>query len=120
MGLSQHGGDYLNNRLRFLKDLIIPEPQDSESGGFKLACSFLVCGDGIGVLPAVQFDDQFRFQRHEIEHEAGEGMLPAEFGAQLTAAQVSPQQALGVGRVIAQVLGDAAFPQPVLVLSVHA
>ena len=120
MGSSNGLHDRFDDSSRFLKNLIVPKPQDTKSRCSQLPVTLHIGGRNFGVLPAVEFDHEPGFKRDKIWYEAVERMLTAEFDAKPLAAQVLPEQTLGIGSVVPKPLRNPVLPQPVVVLPVHA
>jgi hypothetical protein len=60
------------------------------------------------VLAAIQFDNQFRFEAHEIANVRTERSLPAKFeAANLSSLEAAPEQPLGIGAILAQGSSEA-------------
>ena len=119
MGCNKRCHDCLDDRFSFLKNLIIPKPQNSKARRCKELGSLLIFSNCIRMLPAIQFNDQLLLQTDEIEHEIVERVLAAKFDTELLAAQMLPKQAFGIGGVVAEFLRNPVLSQPVVVLSVH-
>jgi hypothetical protein len=83
--------NHLDHTLDILEYFVVPEPQYHESRLLQPLCPRQIVSRLIGVLAAVEFDDQLPFQAGEIEYEAAERMLPFELAAlQLTIPQMPP------------------------------
>jgi hypothetical protein len=65
------------------------------------------------MLATIEFDDETRFYRAEIDNKAFDRMLPAEFDPELIAAHVRPQFAFSVRLLAAQFASELARREPV-------
>jgi hypothetical protein len=78
------------------ENLMVPEPQDSES----LAGQPAVAG-GVGLalqmLTAVEFDDDSALEADEVVDSRADGFLAPELAAEGMPAQVTPEEPLGGG-----------------------
>lgn len=98
--------DGLENRVEFLEDLVVPEPQDLEAVLFEPAAPALVVGLLLGVLATVELDDQLLLQAGEVDEEGAEHLLAPELVSEnLSAAQPRPQQLFCGGQVRPELLG---------------
>ena len=111
MGFGQSCQNHLQHRRRFLQHLIIPEAQNTKARLAELAITISICRLVFRMLPAIQFDDEPGFKADEVEDKAEdkaiEGMLAAEFNAELAATQALPEQMLGIGGRLPQLLRNS-------------
>ena len=107
MGFGQSCQNHLQHRRRFLQHLIIPEAQNTKARLAELAITISICRLVFRMLPAIQFDDEPGFKADEVEDKAIEGMLAAEFDAELAATQALPEQMLGIGGRLPQLLRNS-------------
>lgn len=84
---------------------VVPEAQGLEAVVEHVGVSFPV-GVAVQVLAAVEFDDEGAFVTDEVRDVPSHGFLPAERHAELSAAQVLPQQDFFGGHASAQHAGD--------------
>jgi hypothetical protein len=78
----------------------IPEAQDAQAFVFEVGGAAGVVGDLIGVLPAVEFDDEAGFEAEEVEEEGAPWDLAAPFpSAEAGGPQRVPEVGLGAGIV---------------------
>ena len=84
--------DCIQHRLRPMQDIGIPEPQDAKPIGSQEVVSLDVVRRIVGVLAAVEFDDEPGFQTGEVTDVAADGPLPAEAEiAEAIQSQVTPE-----------------------------
>ena len=96
----------LPNPFHVLQYFVVPESYHLESLDFEPLRSRGISLLLFGMLPAVQFDDEFLFETDKVDNVISDGLLASEFEAlRLFGAQMLPQQSLGVGGVFAQTLG---------------
>ncbi len=101
------GGQFLANAFSYafvvLHDLVVPETDDAVAERFERGGALLVVFHSIGMLAAVDLDDQLLLQAEEIDDVRADGLLAAEFVAcELAVAQGVPEELLGVGLVPSQ------------------
>lgn len=58
------------------------------------------------MLPTIKFNDQFFFEKNEIEYVATKGVLTAKLYSKLLASQELPKLALGIGSIVPEFLGN--------------
>jgi hypothetical protein len=91
----------LENPVGISEHIVVPETQDSEAGALQSLRALTI--DFVGVLSAVDFDDEGTLQTGEIENEIIERMLATEFAAfDLTASQSLPKMMLCRCRRVSQ------------------
>ncbi len=96
----QHRFHYAVDVLEYV---MIPEANDPKTKPFECSRSRFIFGNSLGVLPAIQFDDQPRLKRSEVSHIPTDRDLPPEFiSVEPTPAQVLPKQLLCLGFVPAK------------------
>ena len=96
--------DRLQYRVAAQKDIVIPEPQYLESFGSQPGIAFLILRR-LEMLAAIRLNDQSSTHMHEIDDVIADRLLAAEFlPVQSMAAQVAPEERLGVGHLPAQLL----------------
>lgn len=96
----------------------IPEAQYGEAAPLQIAIPPFVAR--VGMLPAVNFDDEPAFEADEIDHVVADRMLTPEPGAvELAQAQVAPEPAFGVGGIAAQPARDLRATDEGVRLAVH-
>ena len=80
MGASfvQSTHNFLQDGLRFLKHLVIPEPQDPKPPSYNLSISIHVVLPPLNVLPTIHFDDHSCLQAGEIGDIDAKRHLPPE------------------------------------------
>jgi hypothetical protein len=84
---------------RVLENLAIPEPQDREAARDQPSVSGLVV-IALGMLAAINFNDQFVLETDEIDNVAAQQLLTAEFElAEAAVAQETPHPLLGFSRL---------------------
>jgi hypothetical protein len=97
--------DVFQHGVRLLKDFVVPVAQDAVAAFSEPAIAGGICL-GLGVLSAVDLDDQFGFVTDEVGDVGPERFLATEFPVlEAFGAQHRPEPALGVGHVSAQVPG---------------
>lgn len=86
----QYRPNFLNNRIRFLQYLIVPESQNSETSLIQAPITDHILFAFL-MLSTVDFHHQPVFQAHEVKDIVQEWMLPTKFEPlDLPAAQTSP------------------------------
>jgi hypothetical protein len=78
--------DCLQNALEIIENLVVPEPQHTNSSSLEESRPLLIprsCG-GFVVLSAIQFNRQPGFMAIKIDHIRLNGVLAAEFAAHET------------------------------------
>ena len=95
--------------LRLSQHVVIPEPKHPIARLGEKASPPLICLGLIGMLSAIQLDDQLRFRAKEVHDAASDWLLSTELEAiHLSAPKIQPQLALSVGLVTAEALGARA------------
>ena len=96
----------LDDSLQVLENFVVPEPHDCIAAGFQESCTQGVPLGLLGVLSAIQLDNQFAPLAGEIHYKGSDRDLTAEMGGfELLPAQPRPQFLLGFGGVLAQPTG---------------
>jgi hypothetical protein len=93
--------DSVQDTIAFRQDLAVVETQDLESMGIQRSgpTSVYIRRGSFVVLPAIQLDDQSRFDTGKVSEERADRVLTPELvAAESAIAQVTPQQTLGIGR----------------------
>jgi hypothetical protein len=95
--------DRLKHLVHIRKHLIIPKSEHSVVSGFQKQSASFIFRRKIGVLRAIQFNNETSFDRTEVSKVRTNRMLTPEFRVpHSAAAQVSPQQSFSVGLFAAQ------------------
>ena len=82
---------FLEHNIGLFQSDIIPKPDYLKTFRFKVRCSFGIAGGLLGVLPAVEFNDQLSVEADEIDDIRRYRMLPPEFeSAEVAVFQVQP------------------------------
>lgn len=95
-----------------LEDFVVPEADDLEAEGFEVGGAGGVAGGGLGMLAAVEFDDELEVGAEEVGDVGAERdlALPA-VAAEASIAEAGPEFALGGGLVAAETAGASdLFP----------
>jgi hypothetical protein len=89
-----------------LQDVIVPEPKNGEPLLLEIIRpASILCGP-VAVLPAIQLHDEHSLAAHKITNEWSNGHLAGELESlKLTVTEMPPQCALGIRRVVPQLLG---------------
>ena len=96
----------VENTVKVAKDVAIPKTDDVISAFFQRRGALSIGGDAFSMLTAVNLDNQFPFQRDEIDYIPGKRNLPFELDAvELTRSQFRPKQTLGLGGIPAELAG---------------
>jgi len=86
------------------EDFEIPETHHPEALAFDERSAPVVIDDGLGMLPAVQFDDQLGVDAAEVGDVAADGILPSPLpAAEPAVAQGLPESGFGAGLAGAEV-----------------
>jgi len=84
--------DHFEHAVDILEDIVIPESKHLESSLAQAFVTVVIVSDSVGMLAAVEFDDEFLLEASEVKDVVPVGVLPAELGAgQLATAQVLPE-----------------------------
>jgi hypothetical protein len=95
--------NFLQHRLRFLKHLIVPEPEHPKSFRFNSGIPLLIVASALSMLPAIKLDHKPRFDTREIGDIAADGNLATEtVAADLPPAEVIPKMPLGIRRLLSK------------------
>ncbi len=107
--------DYFEDGLRFLQDLIVPEPHNPKADALqkKRSCRILICLKRM--MPPVEFHDQLGFLADEVSDIWPNGNLAPEFPSiQAAVSQMIPEQLLRIGGIATKVSGKGRFLQTAL------
>jgi len=86
-----------------LQHLVIPKSQDTVAVRFEKRATNLIFGGLVGMLAAIDFDDQLSLNRAEIDEVRTDGMLAAEFHvAHAFGSQMTPENLLRSSLLAAQ------------------
>ena len=98
-------GNHLENAIKVGEDVIVPEADDAVAVlGERRGTNHVAIT--LGVLPAVEFDNQVRFAAGKIGNVWTNGLLADEFMAeQLAVAQTGPEFAFSVSGIGAKGFG---------------
>jgi hypothetical protein len=92
----QHAQDRLDHFLGSQQRIVIPRPQHSPTLSLELRGPGSVTGASIGMLPAVELDDQPAIEAREVRKTASTRMLTTKLEpAQSPVPQVEPKPSLG-------------------------
>src|SRR5882724_1078325 len=106
------GCDRSDDAVEVVEDLLVREAKDAEALAFEPGCPGLVLVNSCFMRGAVDLDDQAGRQADEVNDVAAEAVLAAEAAvAELLAAELLPELALGVGLVLAQELDLSIHPR---------
>ena len=86
------------NPVTIFYNLVVPKSQDAPAFFFKEGIAPIVIA-GLGMLPAIGFDDEPGFGTCKIDDIWGDHELSSETPAQLLVAQQVPKRPLGIGRI---------------------
>ena len=105
--------DVVKDRIEYGRysrhDVAVPEADDQETGRFESFCPLGIADNllRLGMLTAIEFDNQAGVQAAEVGDVTGDGRLPPEFQAVETAvAQVLPEFVFCWSERAAQFSGD--------------
>ncbi len=73
--------DQFEHAVHFGKHLVVPESQHLEAGVLEESRTDLVHCDRLRVLAAIEFDDKFSIQAHEIDDVIAERVLASKFAS---------------------------------------
>ena len=91
------------HRFGFSQDLMISEPQHTIPARFQFSCSSIIGFFLFEMVSAVDLDDQFRIETHEVHDIPSDRQLAAKLVSGAAAvAQVAPEFSFGFGLVAAQ------------------
>jgi len=93
---AEHRADRADHLVGVEQDIVIPESKHPEAEGPEPLIPFSVAGV-VGVLAAVDFDDEPPRQAGEVDDVSTNRLLAAESFSHLTVAQVGPQNSFGLG-----------------------
>src|SRR5512137_1332481 len=92
----------LFHRLLLVKNLIVPQPENTKTSSLQFLCAFLVILCLLSMLSPIYFNDQFVFQADEIEDVVSKWMLTAKLKTtNLTTTQKMPQSLFRIRHVVA-------------------
>ena len=98
--------DFTKHLISVRKHLIVPESKHSIAARIQERRPKCIFARLIGVLAAIEFDNQAPFDRTEVGEVGTDRMLTPEFDlSHPAAAQVAPEDSLGVGLFAAQTAG---------------
>jgi len=111
--------DHVNNAFQILKDIDVPETQNTKTFRFEYLCSLAVLRKSFSciVLSAIEFNDEPATVAGEIGNEARDRNLSAKMPSFLLEhAQFMPQFSFGIGDIAAQatckMIGHCPDPHP--------
>jgi hypothetical protein len=113
-GAFQRFYDALENALRIREHVVVPRPQDAPSMGGEEGISPFVSAR-LGMLAAIDFDDQPRLDGSEVDYVGQDRMLSPEWPSLKTMrAQMCPEPLLGFGHFMMELAGTRlrAFGDP--------
>jgi hypothetical protein len=92
--------DRLHHSIELLQDVVVPEKKNGKSSAVeKLGSSDILVGR-LGMLTAVEFDDQAMLHATEVGDERRDWVLTSKLRASaLPSTQPLPEQTLGVGLI---------------------
>jgi hypothetical protein len=100
---NQRPFDFLDDPVDVLENVVVPEAKDQIAGRTKRVGSQPIRLNCLGMLAAVNFDDQLRLDRRKISYEGADRYLATKFDPlNLPVAQSRPQSPLCVGSSAAQ------------------
>ena len=101
--LTRGSDDRLNNAIDIAQHVIIPEPQNEITVGFKISRALRIFGTPLGVLSTINLNYQTSGLTAEIHDVRFDWHLPPEFQPiEPAVAQLEPQRTLGVGLIAPQ------------------
>jgi hypothetical protein len=100
----------LKNGFQYVFDIgqhvVVPEADDVIPAPFQGSRPFAIRSISFAMLPAIDLDDQFSFERNEVDDISGERNLSLEFNAiKLPCAKFRPQEFFGLSRSLTQLAG---------------
>jgi hypothetical protein len=104
MGLQllDHQPDLLSHRFLLVKNLIVPEPENTKTSFLQFLCAIFVILCLLSMLGPIHFNDQFVFQSDKIEDVITKSVLTAKFQTtNLTTTQKMPQSLFRIRQVVA-------------------
>jgi hypothetical protein len=105
MGLQllDHQPDLLSHRFLLVKNLIVPEPENTKTSFLQFLCAIFVILCLLSMLGPIHFNDQFVFQSDKIENVITKSVLTAKFQTtNLTTTQKMPQSLFRIRQVVAK------------------
>jgi len=94
--------DLLSHRFLLVKNLIVPEPENTKTSCLQFLCAILAILCLLPMLAPIYFNDQFVFQADKIEDVITKWVLTAKFQtADLTTTQKMPQSLFRIRQVVA-------------------
>src|SRR4051812_36583440 len=106
--LLQMGPDCFKHGVWTRQHIVVPDAQNAKALPGKPAIALSIAS-AIGVLAAVEFDDQLLVRTENVDDVAPDGDLAAKFvGGETAAAHEQPQPALGFGGSGSRAPGEAA------------
>lgn len=95
--------DSREHHFGFAQHIMVPEAEDPKPLRFEKRRPLLVVLRPLGVLPAVEFDDEAHLHAAEVSDERANRHLSSKFrSSDLLGAQTRPEASLGVGLVAAE------------------
>jgi hypothetical protein len=101
---SERFGDGLQHARSVHQDIVVPETENSPTSQPQSGVSANVLL-AAGMLTAVGFDDQARFDASEIDDEGRDRKLSVKAPAQAVSTQLAPQHLLRIGHIATQLPG---------------
>jgi hypothetical protein len=105
-GVFERAAHRLQHVIEMLENLVVPESDDAVATARELGAPSLVRGHPLGMLPAVEFDDELARRTGEIGNPPTNRMLPAEFPRHDALAQRPPEDALDIRRLAPEASRD--------------
>ena len=108
----QRTANHLKNAVHVLHHVIVPEADHPIALGLEKRRSCRVAMV-FGMLSAINLDNQLLLAAEKVGDERPDWHLAREFEpVELTAAQMSPEEALGIGRAISELLSASGGTRP--------
>jgi hypothetical protein len=99
----------LNDILNMSAHVAVPEAQHTKAGGPQEIVTAFVVRQLLGMLAAIQFDDDSAVERNEVADVEPDLVLATELeSAHLASSQAAPEKAFGVGEVSSEFADTAA------------
>jgi hypothetical protein len=106
VGSFERAAHRLQHVIETLENLVVPEPDDAIAVVRQLGAPSLVGRHPLGMLPAVEFDDELARRTGEIGNAPTDRMLPSEFPRHDAFAQRPPEDAFDIRRLTAEASCD--------------
>ena len=101
---AKRGHDRFKDAIKVFEYVAVPEANDPIAACLQPFGPLAIFDDLLGVLSAIDFNDELGLGAEEVDHEGADGLLASEAEAvELTLAQMSPQNALRFCRVLPKV-----------------